>query len=132
MSTSPNLSQGLGYTLVMEAQGDALLVRASGVRTRATVTAMTLEVFEAARANGLSKTLVNVTELKGRLGIVDAYLIVTEVFETLRGKGLRRAAVVDERATPVREWFLEVVARNRGFNFRVFADPQAALDWLDT
>jgi len=119
------------YTLVIEVQAGYLFARASGVRTRVGVAAMTLEVFEAARANRLSKVLVDVRELSGRLGTVDNVRLVTEVFEKLRGKGIRKAAIVDEQAPGVRGWFLETVARNRGFNFRIFADEQEAHAWLE-
>ncbi len=119
------------YTLAIEAKGDHLFARASGVRTRATVTAMTREIFDAALANRLSKALIDVRELKGRLGILDSYLVVTEVFQKLRGKGMRKAAIVDEQAPSLHGWFLETVARNRGFNFRVFADQEDALEWLE-
>lgn len=123
--------QQKGYTLAIEVKGTHLFVRASGVRTRATVTAMTLEVFDAALANDLSKVLVDVRGLEGRLGILDNYLIVTEVFQKLRGKGVRKAAIVDAPRSSLREWFLETVARNRRFNIRVFASPDEALEWLE-
>jgi hypothetical protein len=92
---------------------------------------MTTEIFDIALDNRLSKVLVDVRELEGRLGILDSYLLVTEVFDKLRGKGMRKAAIVDEPVSSLREWFLETVARNRGFNFRVFADQEDALKWLE-
>ena len=119
------------YKLAIETKGNHLFVRADGVRTRATVTAMTMEIFDAALANHMSKVLIDVRELKGQLGILDSYLIVTEVFEKLRGKGLRRAAIVDEQVSPLRERFLETVAYNRWFNFRVFTGTEEALEWLE-
>ena len=120
------------YTLAIEAKGSHLFVRARGVRTRFTVTAMTMEIFDIALDNGLAQVLVDVRELKGRLGTLDNYLLVTEVFAKLRGKGMRKAAIVDEQVSSLGEWFLETVARNRGFNFRVFTDQADALAWLDS
>lgn len=119
-----------GYTLATEVRGDHLLVRASGVRTRAAVEAITAEVFDTVLANGLAKALIDVRELKGRLGTLDSYYLVTEVFAKLRGKGMTKAAIVDRPPSPIREWFLETVARNRGYNFRMFADERDALEWL--
>jgi hypothetical protein len=119
------------HTLAIEAKGGHLFARASGVRTLDTVTAITMEVFDAALANHLSKVLIDVRELKGRLGILDSYLVVTRLFEKLRGKGIHKAAIVDERVPSLGGWFLETVARNRGFNFRVFADQEEALEWLE-
>jgi hypothetical protein len=122
--------QGEQYTLAIEAKGDYLYVRSRGVRTRATVTAMTMEIFDAALAKALSKVLIDVRELEGRLGVFDSYLIVTEVFQKLRGKGIQKAAIVDEQASPLHRWFLETVAVNRGFNLRILTDQQKALEWL--
>jgi CHAD domain-containing protein len=118
------------YTLAIEAKGDYLYVRSHGLRTRATVTAMTMEIFDAALAKALSKVLIDVRELEGRLGILDSYFVVTDVFQKLRGKGIDKAAIVDESVSPLRWWFLETVAVNRGFNLRIFADQQKALEWL--
>ena len=120
------------YKLAIEARGDHLYVRASGVRTRATVTAMTLEIFDTAVTRSLTKVLIDVRELEGRLGMLDSYLMVTEVFQKLRWKGVHKAAIVDEQASSFRGWFLETVARNRGFNIRVFADQEEAREWLES
>jgi len=119
------------YTLTTEDKGSHVLVRASGFRTRATVIAMTIEIFDAILATRLSKALIDVRELKGRLGILDIYIVVTEVFQKLRGKGVRKVAIVDERVSSSRDWLIETIARNRGFNFRVFSDQEDALEWLD-
>jgi hypothetical protein len=122
--------QGEHYTFAIEARDVCLYVRSSGVRTRATVTAMTMEIFDAALAKGLSKVLVDVRKLEGRLGILDSYLAVTDVFQRLRGKGMRKAAIVDQQISSIRGWFIETLARNRGFNLRVFTDQEEAVEWL--
>ena len=119
------------HRLSIKSRGGYLYIRASGVRTRATVTAITMQVFEAAQARGFPKVLVDVRELEGQLGILDSYLIVTQVFEQLRGKVLRKVVILDEQISSPRGWFIETVARNRGFNFRVFADLEEALAWLE-
>ena len=119
------------YKLAIETKGNYVSVRADGARNRATVTAMTMEIFDAALTNHMSKVLVDVRGLKGRLGIMDSYVIVTETFQKLRGKGLQKAAIVDERVPWLRDWFLETVARNRQFNFRVFTSTEKALEWLE-
>lgn len=118
------------YALVMEIKEDHLLAHASGVRTLETVRAMTHEVFEATVASGLSKTLVDVRELAGRLGALESYYLVTDVFDRLRGKGIQKAAIIDRPTWPLRDWFLETVARNRGYNFRIFDNPADAREWL--
>jgi hypothetical protein len=119
------------YKLSIKSRGDYLHVHASGVRTHATVTAITMQVFEAALDRGFPKVLVDVRQLEGRLGVLDSYLIVTQVFEQLRGKVLRKVVILDEQISSTRGRFIETVARNRGFNFRVFADLEEALTWLE-
>ncbi len=120
------------YALAIEVGDDYLSVRASGVRTGATVAAVAMEIFDAAVDHRVSKVLIDVRELEGRLGILDSYVVVTEVFQKLRGKAIRKAAIVDRQTSSVRGWFLETVARNRGFNFRVLADEEEALEWLES
>jgi hypothetical protein len=120
------------YKLSIKYQGSYLVAQARGERTRATVTAITMEIFEAALAQEFPRVLIDVRKLEGRLSVLDSYLIVTQVFEKLRGRVLRKAAIVDEQISSSRGWFLETVARNRGFNFRVFTTPEEALAWLET
>lgn len=119
------------YTLSIEFGHGYLFARAHGKRTRATVTAITMEVFEVAKSRDFPKALIDVRELDGQLSVLDSYLIVTQVFEKLRGNVLRKAAILDTRMSSIRGWFIETVARNRGFNFRVFAGLQEAQAWLE-
>ena len=119
------------YKLTIETQGDRLLAHATGDRTLDTVTAMTIEIFQAALAARISKVLVDVWELKGRLGLLDSYVVVNAVFGKLRGQGLSQAAIVDEPMPSLREWSLETIARNRGFNIRIFINREDALEWLE-
>ena len=91
-----------------------------------------MEVFDAAVANGLCKALIDVRELEGRLGILDSYLVVTGVFQKLRGKAMRKAAILDREVPTLGDRILETVARNRGFNFRIFGDEGEALAWLES
>jgi phosphoglycolate phosphatase-like HAD superfamily hydrolase len=118
------------YTLSTEAQSSHLFAHVSGIRTRESVMGVTMEVFDSAIANRLSKVLVDVRAFEGRLGILEVYLLVTELFQKLRGKGLKQAAIVDRPQPGTREWFLETVAINRGFNFRIFPEVEEALQWL--
>jgi hypothetical protein len=119
------------YKLSIKFEGDRLSARARGERTRATVTAITMAVYEAALARETPKVLIDVREMQGQLSILDSYLVVTQVFEKLRRGPLHKAAIVDVQISSRRGWFIETVARNRGFNIRVFADPEQALAWLE-
>jgi len=91
---------------------------------------MTLEIFRAAQAAQVTEAIVDVRELGGRLALMDGHLVVNVVFETLREEGLRKAAVVDEKTPPLGSRFVETIAANRGFNFRVFDDRDETLKWL--
>jgi hypothetical protein len=43
---------------------------------------------------------------------------------------LKAVAIVDLPEFEAQFGFFETVARNRGFNLRVFGEPAAAKDWL--
>jgi hypothetical protein len=73
---------------------------------------------------------VDVRAFEGRLSVLDIYVLVTELFQNLRGKGIRQAAIVDKPQSAAREWFLETVAVNRGFNLRIFPEVEEARAWL--
>ncbi len=121
----------VNYSITIEDKGSYLFARANGVRTRGSVIAITKEIFDAAVAGKLSKVLIDVRELKGQLGVLDSYYVVTEEFEKLRGKGLRKAAIMDKKVRFVREWFLELVATNRGLNLKVFTSKEEAIKWFE-
>ena len=118
------------YTLATEAQNSHLFAQVSGIRTLEAVQEATVEVFDSALANGLSRVLVDVRAFEGRLGVLDIYLLVTQLFQSLRGKGIKKAAIVDRPHSAMREWFLETVAVNRGFNLRMFSEVEEARQWL--
>jgi hypothetical protein len=45
-------------------------------------------------------------------------------------KGILKAAIVDRPLPLMRDWFLETVSQNRGFNLKIFDNPENALAWL--
>ncbi|MGD8455999.1 MAG: hypothetical protein PVF83_06425 [Anaerolineales bacterium] len=118
------------YTLVIEIKSKYMVARPKGMRNFDTVKAMTLEIFDVARSVHRSIVLIDVRELKGRLGVLDSYKLVTEVFQKLHRKGISAAAIVDPQLPSPRSWFLETVSLNRGFNLRIFSDYDEALEWL--
>ncbi len=118
------------FKLSMEEKPVYLYVQASGVRSKDTVRTIAMEVFKTAQLKNLPKVLIDVRELNGMFGITDIYFLVTEVLKDLRGKGIDQVAVIDIRRSARPGWFLEPVAQNRGFNFRVFAEEESAIKWL--
>lgn len=121
-----------GYAITFEEIAGILVARVRGKRTRENVIHITREVFAQAVESRNTKVMTDVKELSGRLGVIDDYFIVTELFGELRGKGVAKAAIVDVEESPIHEWFIEVVARNRGYNFKVFSDETDAMDWLES
>ena len=120
------------YSLSMKVKSNHLSVYARGIRTRATVYAITMEVFEKARAEEQSRVLIDVKNLEGALGVLDSFFLVTEVFQKIRGKAIRQAAIVDEHQSYLRGRFLETVAVNRGFNLKIFSNHEDAEAWIES
>jgi hypothetical protein len=118
------------YQLTLEIKAEYLLSRATGTRTRAAVSALLTEISTAAIEHRSGKVLVDVRELDGLLSILDSYMIVRDDFQSFRGKGISKVAIVDRPHPELREWFFELVARNRGYNLKIFTDPAVALEWL--
>ena len=118
------------YHLTLNVEKEYLMARASGSRTRAVVSSLVMEISNAAIQNQRGKVLIDVRELQGWLGVFDSYYIVTKDFHQLRGKGIVKAAIVDRPLPKMREMFFQTVSHNRGFNLRIFEDPEAALPWL--
>ena len=109
---------------------DFLVVQVTGKRTYEAVVEMTHQLFEAMKEHQKEKILIDVRGLEGRLRIMDSYRVVTGEFPKLRGKGIAKAAIVDRPRSGRMYWFLETVARNRGFNLRIFEAIEQAKAWL--
>ncbi len=107
-----------------------LKARTSGVRTRAAVTSILNQIAQTAVENQRGKILIDVRELEGRLGVLDSYYLVTRDFQHIRGIGIKKVAIIDRPLPKLSDYFLETVSHNRGFNLRIFQNPDAALDWL--
>jgi hypothetical protein len=118
------------HSLDFEPREGYLYARATGVRTRHSVSAITKLVFEKAVELGFSRVFVNVTDLEGILSTLDSYLLISEVFKSIRWKGITKAAVLDLGGSLAERKFFQMVARNRGYNYRTFIDQELAERWL--
>lgn len=116
--------------LTLEIKEEYLQAHVTGQRTWAAVSALVTEIAQAAIEHKRDRVLVDVRELQGWLGGLSSYQVVTQDFQRFRGKGIVKVAIVDRPLPNLRGWFLEMVARNRGFNLKIFESPQVALDWL--
>ena len=57
------------------------------------VASLVTEIAQATIEHQKENVLVDVRELKGRLGVFDSYYLVTKDFQRLRGKGILKAAI---------------------------------------
>ena len=121
----------MSYELNIRKKPDFLHVRVTGVRTRAAVVAMAKDILGACVQHQPPKVLVDVRELKGRGGTLDAYEVPSVEFPKLKRPGLlKKAVIVDVEEFKDSFRFFETVARNRGFNLRIFGDMHRAIEWL--
>ena len=118
------------YHISMKIEEEYMMACASGSRTRGVVASLVTEIAQATIEHQKGKVLVDVRELEGRLGVFDSYYLVTKDFQRLRGKGILKAAIVDRPLPKMRDWFLETVSQNRGFNLKIFENQETALVWL--
>jgi len=118
------------HQLTLKVEDEYLVATAAGSRTWPVVSSLVTEIVHAAIENKRSKLLVDVRQLEGWLGSLSSYSIVTQDFQRFRGKGIMKVAIVDRPLPKVREFFFQMVARNRGFNLRIFESSELALDWL--
>ncbi len=118
------------HNLDFEPREGYLFARASGIRTRHSVATATKLIFEKAIELGISRVLVEVSDLEGTLSVLDSYSLVTDVFKPIRWGGINKAAVVDTDGSRIQMAFSEIVARNRGYNYRIFNEEGKAIKWL--
>lgn len=119
------------YRLELRKEKDVVYVRASGIRSRETVSSIAHEILDACDKHQVDRVLVNVQELTGRLSIFDSFMLVAEEFPKLKRRQiLKKAALVDNRERRERFRFFELLAHNRGYNLRIFDDADEALEWI--
>ena len=111
---------------------DILHVEAAGVREMDSVTALARKVLDLAHRRKMTKILVDVRELSGRLGMSDAVHLVTKIFpEIKKARIIKQAAIVDVGVYKRQYRFFETLARNRGYNLMLFDDVEAAFRWIE-
>jgi len=121
----------MSYELTIEKKANVLWVTATGTRSLETVLAMSRDIVAACVENEISKVLVDVRALKGRLSTMEAYEIPDKHFPTIRDRSvITQSAIIDLKEFEHRYRFFEDVAVNRGFTLRVFSDPAEAVEWL--
>ena len=121
----------MSYEIETHKEGNVLHVTVRGTRTKEAVVRLSAEVMEACRREQTPRVLIDVRQLGGRLDMLESFEIPTVTFPEIRDPSvLEKAVVVDLPEFESSFRFFESVARNRGFNFRIFGDPDAARTWL--
>lgn len=123
----------MSYELKMDEQEDFLRFSISGERTRESVVAATIEILDICYDREFSSALIDAREFSGRLHHLDAYDVPAVEYPKLTRRGVvSRVAIVDLKDFSDSFRFFETVARNRGYNLRLFGDADEAAAWLRT
>lgn len=121
----------MSYDLVFEVQDNFFRVTARGTRSLKSVLAIAKEILAACTEHEISKVLIDVRALEGRLSTVSAFTIPTRHFPKYRDRRIiYQAAIIDLKGFELSHRFFEKAAVSRGFKFRIFSDPDQALFWL--
>ena len=120
----------MSYSIKIKNQPDFLYVEAEGNRSLEVIMELARDILKASNKYKNPRVLIDVRELEGRLKVIDAYEIPQSLFPKLRGLGIEKAAIVDIPVSKNDFNFLETVAVNRGYNFRIFGEFKEAKEWL--
>jgi hypothetical protein len=118
------------YEFSAHEQDGYLFVTAVGERTRATISRLVEDVMEFNTQRPYTRILVDIRGLAGFLGPFEIMDVVNEEFPRIQPLRIKKIAIVDRQIPSSGNAFIETVARNRGFNLRVFDSPQDARNWL--
>ena len=122
----------MSYQLNSEIRTDYLYVEVSGPRTYDNVIAISKEIIKLSISHEASAVLLNISELEGRLSIMDSWSLVTEDLENIRKLNIpvKKLALVDTKEHKNGYDFFETIAYNRGFLLKVFQEFNNAIEWL--
>lgn len=121
----------MSYDLKIDKKKDMLWITATGNRTLETVLAITRDCVAACITNKTTKLLIDVCKLEGRLKTLDAYNVADQYFPKIEDLNIiTQCAIIDLKEFEESYRFFENVAVNRGFNLRIFSDPDEAIAWL--
>jgi hypothetical protein len=121
----------MSYEMTKEVKGQTLFVTAAGRRTGRNVAAIAKDVLDECRRSNVTEVFIDLRDLKGRMDVSDSLLVITEVFPSINlFRHVKRVAVIETPDRDERSRFFERVAHSRGFNIRMFDDPERAQQWL--
>ncbi len=121
----------MSYTLSVDKKDDILWVVATGTRNLQTILAISKEILVACVEKKVKKVLIDVRTLEGRLSITNTYHLADKQFLKMRDYSvISHTALVDLKEFEDSYKFLEIVAANRGYMFRIFSESDQAIAWL--
>ena len=120
----------MSFTFDVKKEKDYIRVTVSGERNFNNVKQIVAEIVDASTQHKVSRAIVDISQLKGSIEMIEAYELATKVLSNFRGQWLQRAAVVDLPERRDRYEFFENVAVNRGYYIRIFNDCKTAKKWL--
>jgi len=120
----------MSYELKIDIKEDVLWVTAIGTRSLKTVLAMSNNILAACRKHKITRVLVDVRELEGKLPRMETYDLPDKHFPKMQFRGVVTTIAVVNREE-FNTGFFENVAVNRGFNIHTFSDPEEALKWVN-
>ncbi len=111
---------------------DAIEVTFSGVITGADVRSATSEGISLGKTTGATKALINADGLEVSASVLDLYALPAEQYAREGLSSRNPIAIILPSSMSGRQAAhdYEVFCQNRGWNVRVCADHQAAVDWL--
>ena len=119
------------YRADFELRDQHLFATVGGPRTIESITSISREVVNECRRNGVSKVFIDLRQLTGRLEITDSLSVVERIFPAIESfRELEKVAVLEQKERFERSRFFERVAQSKGYNIRMFEDPDEATTWL--
>lgn len=115
------------YTISVYLNGDILEIILTGDLTRDLHDTIVRDVLSAIRDHSAKKVLIDISALKGRLGMADSYEHVRNFPSHIYNM---RFAMVNVHGQNEIEKFQETTALNAGIKVKWFADVGAARTWL--
>lgn len=117
------------YTITTQLRDNVLEIAVSGTGGRERADVIARDVIAAIRAAQAVKTLVDIRQLKGRIGVADTFFHVRRYPLDLRHV---RTAIIDLKEHESFASFFETTASTLGFSIRHFNEIPDALAWLQS
>ncbi|PKO11710.1 MAG: hypothetical protein CVU39_27885 [Chloroflexi bacterium HGW-Chloroflexi-10] len=120
----------MSYTIAISENGQYIICRVIGSMTVEIGQEFAKEMDSISRANNIKRFLTDVREAPNISSIYQNYEYAYKDMIDLKLQRDIRSAILADTADATHN-FLETVARNAGYDVRVFHDESAAIAWLN-